>query len=78
MTPRPGGKCRGMSDSDRKLPVYLSTAELAEMLKMSTRGLEKMRCTGRGPRFVRLGNGGKAKVLYDLADVKDWLEKQKR
>jgi hypothetical protein len=67
-----------MSDNNRTPPVYLSTAELAELLKMSTRGLEKMRCTGRGPRYVRLGEGGKAKVLYDLADVKVWLEKHKR
>lgn len=67
-----------MRDNNRKLPVYLSTTELAEMLQMSTRGLEKMRCTGRGPRYVRLGDGGKAKVLYELADVQVWLEKYKR
>ena len=65
-----GGRGRG----ERELPIFLSTTELAEMLRISARGLEKMRLENRGPRFVRLGKGGKAKVIYNLADVEAWIE----
>jgi excisionase family DNA binding protein len=36
-------------------PAYLTTAEAAERLGVSKKGLEAMRSKGRGPRWVRVG-----------------------
>ncbi len=58
---------------DRNVPVFMTAVELAQMLKMSPRSLEKMRLEKRGPKYFRLGGGGKAKVLYKLDDVMVWL-----
>ena len=37
-------------------PAFLTTAEAAERLRMSKKGLEQLRARGKGPRFVRIGN----------------------
>lgn len=67
-----------MPEGERKLPVFLTTIELADMLKMSPRSLEGMRLDGRGPRYYRLGEGGKAKVVYRFSDVEEWLAKHRK
>lgn len=56
------------------LPVFLTTADLAKMLRMSPRSFEKMRLENRGPRYHRLGQNGRAKVVYRLSHVLEWLE----
>lgn len=68
----------GGNDDGDKYPVFLSCIELAEMLKMSPRSLEKMRLENRGPSYFRLGQSGKAKVLYNLQDVLEWLKSHKK
>lgn len=52
---------------------FLSTKELAEMLRISPRTLEGMRLRGTGPQFVRLGVGKGARVVYRHSDVERWL-----
>lgn len=64
----------GGGNGPKGLPVYLTTIEVAQMLKMSPRSIEKIRLEGRGPRYFRLGPGGKSKVLYLLDDVLKWVE----
>jgi len=66
-----------MADNDRPLPVFLTAAEVAKMLRMSDRTLEGMRCDGRGPPYLRLGDGGRAKVIYRLSDVENWLQSKR-
>lgn len=61
--------------SESVLPVFLTTVDLAKMLRMSPRSIEKMRLENRGPRYHRLGESGKAKVIYRLSDVEEWLER---
>lgn len=56
----------------------MTTVEVAKMLKLSPRSLEKMRLDNRGPRYLRLGDSGKAKVIYKLTDVLEWLEQFRR
>ena len=36
--------------------------------------LEKKRLAGTGPRYIKLGR----RVLYDLRDLDEWLDAQKR
>ncbi len=72
------GNGDGGGGARKDLPVFLSSTELADMLQMSPRTLEGMRLDGRGPKYVRLGKGGKAKVLYLLSDVEDWINAHRR
>ena len=48
----------------------LTTAEAAEIVRLSQPHLEKMRVYGRGPRFVRLGRA----IRYRRADLMVWVE----
>lgn len=52
------------------LPVYLSTAEAAQLLRLSARTLEKHRLYGTGPSFRKIGG----RVIYAAADVVAWAE----
>ena len=52
---------------------YLTTIEVAEMLRISRRTLERMRVEGTGPRYLKVGPGKRSRVLYRQADVEDWL-----
>ena len=53
---------------------YMMTQEAADYLRLSARTLERMRVDGTGPRFLKAGPGLRARVLYRLDDLKDWLE----
>lgn len=56
------------------LDKLLSTTEAADRLGVSVSFLNKARCTGDGPPFVKIG----ARVSYDPADLAAWLAGQKR
>lgn len=43
-------------------------AEVAEWLQVSTERLSKLRKTGRGPKFIKLGR----EVRYAWGDVHSW------
>ncbi|WP_414463289.1 helix-turn-helix transcriptional regulator [Hyphomicrobium sp. DY-1] len=58
----------------RPLPVFLESVEVAEMLRISDRTLENWRMAKRGPNAIRLGKGGRAKVIYSLDEVLRWLK----
>jgi len=47
---------------------YLTNAEVAALVNLSPRTLEKMRVIGGGPRFRKLGR----RVVYALEDVQAW------
>lgn len=66
-----------MADDERPLPRFLTAVEVADMLRLSPRTLENLRLAGKGPEYIRLGSGGRAKVLYNLRDVEAWIEKHK-
>ena len=54
---------------------FLRTVEAAGFLGLSTSTLAKMRISGQGPRFTKSGS---RIVLYDTADLQDWLDSRKR
>lgn len=47
---------------------------LAEMLSVTTGQLAQMRYLGTGPEYVKVGT----RVRYSLADVRTWLDAQRR
>lgn len=57
-------------------PALLTTEEAAELLRMSPRTLARFRCEGKGPMFLKPGNGRRAKVLYDHRDLEKWVNKK--
>ncbi len=52
----------------------LTQRQLAEMLGVTPRSLERWRETGDGPPFLRVGG----LVRYTPADVSGWLETRRR
>jgi predicted DNA-binding transcriptional regulator AlpA len=53
---------------------YLRTPDAARRLSLSTSLLEKMRVSGDGPAYFKVG----AAVLYDPKDIDDWVLRRKR
>lgn len=51
-----------------------SQAETAEILAISPRTLCNWRYAGRGPVYMKFGDGRSAPVLYAGRDIEDWLE----
>jgi excisionase family DNA binding protein len=54
----------------RKGSPFLSTAQAAHYIGLSPRTLERMRRTGRGPRFRKHGRY----VRYHIAELDAWSE----
>lgn len=54
---------------------FLTTKEVATMLRIAPQTLEKGRCTGLGPQipFVKVGRA----VRYATEDVRAWVESKK-
>lgn len=52
---------------------YLTVEQAADYLRVSKNYLDKLRVSGNGPDFVRLG---RRKVLYRKADLDRWVEKR--
>ena len=55
--------------------LLLTTIEVAGMLRISRRTLERMRVDGTGPRYLKVGPGKRSRVLYRQSDVEAWLGK---
>lgn len=55
--------------------LFLTTIEVAGMLRISRRTLERMRVEGTGPRYLKVGPGKRSRVLYRQADVEAWLNR---
>ena len=51
----------------------LTTVEAAAFLRISRRTLERHRVIGTGPRYLKVGPGKRARVLYRAVDVESWL-----
>ncbi len=51
----------------------LTTIEAAAFLRISRRTLERHRVVGTGPRYLKVGPGKRARVLYKATDVELWL-----
>lgn len=53
----------------------MTSPEAAEYLRLSVRTLEGMRVDGTGPRYYKVGPGRRAKVVYRVTDLEEWLER---
>ena len=49
---------------------YLDPLAAANFTKRSKSTLDKLRCSGNGPRFIRAGR----KILYKKTDLIAWLD----
>ena len=56
------------------LVQILRTPEAARFVALSPSTLEKMRLTGAGPPFIRLGARA---VGYDVNDLREWLRSRR-
>jgi predicted DNA-binding transcriptional regulator AlpA len=53
---------------------YQDTRRAAEFTSLSISTLNKLRLTGGGPRYLKLGR----RVVYPRAAVVDWMHKRER
>jgi hypothetical protein len=54
--------------------MRLTVREAAEYVRLAMGTLNQMRCTGRGPQFIKLGR----KILYDTRDLDVWIDAHKQ
>ncbi len=59
------------NDAQRRM---LRVREAASLIGLSVSFLNKLRCTGDGPQFIKVGRS----VLYDPADLSAWLDRRRR
>jgi predicted DNA-binding transcriptional regulator AlpA len=57
----------------KKAHRFLTRGQVAEMLGLSVKTLDRWALLGAGPRFRRLGLGHRA-VRYELTDVEAFIE----
>jgi hypothetical protein len=57
-----------------------TTPEAAQYVALSPKTLEKLRCIGGGPEFVRLGGGanGGRMIRYDPNALDSWIARGRR
>lgn len=55
---------------------YLTTLEAARMLRVAKSTLERMRVQGTGPRYFKVGPGKRSRVLYQVDEIRNWLQRQ--
>lgn len=51
----------------------LDTRQAAAFLGYKPNTLERWRCDGIGPKFVRVGNGPRPTIRYALADLRNFV-----
>ncbi len=59
--------------SDEKHLTAYRTVELAKLLGVSKRTLQRWRLEGGGPQYARIGRG----CLYLISDIEGWLNRRR-
>lgn len=54
-------------------PTLLTTIEAAKIVRLSPAKLQQLRFKGGGPRYMKVGRGNSARVLYSMDDLKEWM-----
>lgn len=67
-----------MTHGTKSQREFLTTKEVAALLRLSPRTLEGMRRNGKGPVFTRMGEDQNSKVAYRRSDLKRWLADNSR
>lgn len=68
-------KQRMREEIDTTRRRLVKTEGASEYTTVAVSTLEKMRLYGGGPRFVKLGGRS---VAYDLRDLDDWIDSQRK
>lgn len=55
------------------MPTFMTTAEVADLLRMPSETVRYWRHIGKGPKSFKVGR----RVLYDAAAVQAWLDEQR-
>jgi Helix-turn-helix domain len=63
-----------MNDNHKEFHAKLTTPLAAAFVGLGVSSLEKLRVTGGGPAFLKIGR----RVVYDALDLEQWLAKHKR
>ncbi len=58
--------------------VFLTAREAARFLNISFSWLNKARCSGEGPPYVKIGGGLHGRVVYRQSDLEKWMESRVR
>lgn len=56
----------------------LNTEEAADFLRLSVPTMERLRGTGQGPPFIKLGPGKRSRVVYLKTDLEAFLTRRRR
>lgn len=67
-----------MSEKLEHHQQLFTTVEAAQQLRLSAPTLERLRCTGAGPVFIKLGPGKRARVVYQRSDLDAWISANRR
>ena len=59
---------------ETRLPSRMRTPEAARYCGLAARTFEKLRLTGGGPQYIKIGRA----VIYDRADLDAWLDGHRR
>ena len=65
---------RGRRVEGATMRCYLDTRQAAAYLGLSPSTLNRMRVSGDGPRYSKVGR----RVIYDVADLDHWMDERKR
>ena len=52
---------------------HVSSPKAAAIISVKPAVLRKWRMEGKGPRYIRLGKGKKARVIYSVDEINRWL-----
>lgn len=63
-----------MIDNTKDFHAKLTTPQAAAFVSLGVSSLEKLRVTGGGPAFLKIGR----RVVYDTLDLEQWLAKHRR
>jgi len=53
---------------------WMTSDEVAELLRVRPATMAQWRWRGRGPAFVKLADGPAGKVRYDRREVEKWMD----
>ena len=62
--------------NDTQITELLTQAQAAQMLNVPARSLERWRCEGTGPDFVKLGDGKRGTVRYHRRALETYIQRR--
>lgn len=72
--PPPAPRIIGRASDMQSFAPKVTVRKAASFLGLSKSTLDKLRLTGGGPTYIRLGR----RVVYDLGDLEAWADRGRR